>query len=76
MRVAHPRPTAKEIKNFERIAALHKTAEVMESLGQQLCMNFSRPARVFLEVAANQLGLAHDLMDSFHSWYKFDRITV
>ena len=40
-------PTARDIKNFERIADQPDTAEAMEKLGQQLCMNFERPARVF-----------------------------
>ena len=71
----HRKPTEKDIKNFELIAAQPKTAEIMEKLGQQLCMNFERPARVFLEVAANQLGLPYDLMDAFHGWFKFDRIS-
>ena len=70
----HREPTAKDIKNFERIAAEPKTAEVMEKLGQQLCMNFERPARVFLEIAANQLGLSYDLIDAFHEWFRFDRV--
>jgi hypothetical protein len=70
----HREPTAKDIKNFERIAAEPKTAEVMEKLGQQLCMNFERPARVFLEIAANQLGLSYDLIDAFHEYWKFDRV--
>jgi hypothetical protein len=47
----------------------------MESLGQQLCTNFERPSRVFLEIAANKLGLRYDLMDAFHEWFRFDRAT-
>jgi hypothetical protein len=47
----------------------------MESLGQQLCTNFERPSRVFLEIAANKLGLPYDLMDGFHEWFRFDRAT-
>ena len=71
----HREPTAKDIKNFERIAAEPKTAEVMEKLGQQLCMNFEHPARVFLEIAANQLGLSYDLIDAFHEWFRLDRVS-
>jgi hypothetical protein len=47
----------------------------MESLGQQLCTNFERPSRVFIEIAANKLGLQHDLMEAFHEWFRFDRAT-
>jgi hypothetical protein len=69
-------PTARDIKNFERIADQPDTAEAMEKLGQQLCMNFERPARVFLEVAANAIGLPYDLIDAFHEWFKFDRVAA
>ena len=65
--------TPRDIKNFERIAADPKTAEIMESLTEQLCMNFERPSRVLLEIAANKLGLPYDLMDAFHEWFLFDR---
>ena len=61
--------------NKLRIAAEPKTSEVMESLGQQLCTNLERPSRVFLEIAANKLGLPYDLMDAFHEWFRFDRAT-
>jgi hypothetical protein len=71
----HREATPRDIKDFERIAAEPKTAEVMESLGQQLCINFERPSRVFLEIAANKLGLPYDLMDAFHEWFRFDRAT-
>ena len=71
----HREATPGDIKDFERIAAEPKTAEVMESLGQQLCINFERPSRVFLEIAANKLGLPYDLMDAFHEWFRFDRAT-
>ena len=71
----HREATPRDIKDFERIAAEPKTAEVMESLGQQLCTNFERPSRVFLEIAANKLGLPYDLMDAFHEWFRFDRAT-
>ena len=70
----HREATPRDIKDFERIAAEPKTAEVMESLGQQLCTNFERPSRVFLEIAANMLGLPKDLMDAFHKWFRFDRV--
>jgi hypothetical protein len=70
----HREQTARDVKNFERIAGEPGTAETMEKLGQQLCMNFERPARVFLEVAANKLGLPYDSMDNFHEWFKFDRV--
>ena len=70
----HHEATPRDIKDFERIAAEPKTAEVMESLGQQLCTNFERPSRVFLEIAANKLGLPYDLMDAFHEWFRFDRV--
>jgi hypothetical protein len=73
--VKHREATPGDIKDFERIAAEPKTAEVMESLGQQLCINFERPSRVFLEIAANKLGLPYDLMDAFHEWFRFDRAT-
>jgi len=69
----HREATPRDIKDFERIAVEFKTAEVMESLGQQLCTNFERPSRVFLEIAANKLGLPHSLMDAFHEWFRFDR---
>jgi hypothetical protein len=39
-------------------------------------MNFERPARVFLEVAANAIGLPYDLIDAFHEWFKFDRVAA
>jgi hypothetical protein len=71
----HREATPRDIKHFERIAAEPKAAEVMESLGQQLCTNFERPSRVFLEIAANKLGLRYDLMDAFHEWFRFDRAT-
>jgi hypothetical protein len=71
----HPEATLRDNKDFERIAAEPETAEVMESLGQQLCTNFERPSRVFLEIAANKLGLPYDLMDAFHEWFRFDRAT-
>ena len=48
----HRGATPRDIKDFERIAAESKTAEIMGSLGQQLCTNFERPAEVFLEIAA------------------------
>jgi hypothetical protein len=70
----HREATPRDIKDFERIAAEPKTAEVMQSLGQQLCTNFQRPSRVFLEIAANKLGLPKDLMDAFHEWFRFDRV--
>lgn len=70
----HREPTPRDIRDFERIAADPKTAEVMQSLGQQLCANFERPSRVFLEIAANKLGLPYDLMDGFHEWFRFDRV--
>ena len=70
----HREATPRDIKDFERIAADPKTAEVMQSLGQQLCTNFERPSRVFLEIAANKLGLPYDLMDAFHEWFRFDRV--
>ena len=70
----HREATPRHIKDFERIAAEPKTAEVMESLGQQLCTNFEGPSRVFLEIAANKLGLPKDLMDAFHEWFRFDRV--
>ena len=70
----HREATLRDIKDFERIAAEPKTAEVMESLGQQLCTNFERTSRVFLEIAANKLGLPYDLMDAFHEWFRFDRV--
>ena len=70
----HREATPRDVKDFERIAAEPKTAEVMESLGQQLCTNFERPSRVFLEIAANKLGLPYDLMDAFHEWFRFDRV--
>ena len=63
----HREATPRDIKDFERIAAEPKTSEVMESLGQQLCTNFERPSRVFLEIAANKLGLPYDL-DRCVSW--------
>ena len=71
----HREATPRDNKDFERIAAEPKTAEVMESLGQQLCTNFERPSRVFLEIAANKLDLPDDLMDAFHEWFRFDRAT-
>ena len=70
----HREPTPRDIEDFERIAAEPKTAEVMESLGQQLCTNFERPSRVFLEAAANKLGLPYDVMGAFHEWFRFDRV--
>ena len=70
----HREATPRDIKDFERIAAEPKTAEVMESLGQQLCTNFERSSRVFLEVAANKLGLPYDVMGAFHEWFRFDRV--
>ena len=70
----HREPTPRDIKDFERIAAEPKTAEVMESLGQQLCTNFERPSGVFLEIAANKLGLPYDFMDAFHEWFRFDLV--
>jgi hypothetical protein len=70
----HREATPRDIKHFERIAAEPKTAEVMESLGQQLFTNFERPSRVFLEVAANKLGLPYDVMGAFHEWFRFDRV--
>jgi hypothetical protein len=72
----HREPTARDIKNFERIATDSKTVEVMEALSQQLCMNFERPAKVFLEVTASKLGLSYDLMDAFHVWFRFDRVSA
>ncbi len=70
----HREATARDIKNFERIAAEPKTAEVMKSLGQQLCTNCERPSGVFLEIAANKLGLPYNLMDAFHEWFRFDGV--
>jgi uncharacterized membrane protein YebE (DUF533 family) len=70
----HREATPRHIKDFERIAAEPKTAEVMESLSRQLCTNFERPSRVFLEIAANKLGLPKDLMDAFHEWFRFNRV--
>ena len=70
----HRGATSRDIKDFERIAAKPATSEVMESLGQQLCTNFERPSRVFLEVAANKLGLPYDVMGAFHEWFRFDRV--
>ena len=70
----HREATPRDIKDFERIAAEPKTAEVMESLGRQLCTNFERPAEVFLKIAANKLGLPYGLMDAFHEWFRFDRV--
>jgi hypothetical protein len=72
----HREPTAKDIKDFERIAADPKTAGVMETLGQKLAMNFERPARVFLEIAANAIGVSYDRIDAFHEWYRFDRVNA
>jgi hypothetical protein len=70
----HREATPRDIKDFERIASEPKTAEIMESLGQQLCTNFERPAEVFLEIAATKLGLPYDVMDAFHEWFRFDRV--
>ena len=70
----HRGATPRDIKDFERIAAESKTAEIMGSLGQQLCTNFERPAEVFLEIAANKLGLPYDVMGAFHEWFRFDRV--
>ena len=70
----HRESTPRDIKHFERIAAEPKTTEIMESLGQQLCTNFERPAGVFLEIAASKLGLSKDLMNAFHEWFRFDRV--
>ena len=39
-------------------------------------MNFERPAKVFLEVAASKLGLSYNLMDAFHVWFRFDRVSA
>jgi hypothetical protein len=69
-------PTGKEVARFERLAADPHTSEVMASLAQNLCFNFNRPARVFLEIAASQLGLNYALIDSFHEWWAFDRVSV
>ena len=70
----HREATRTDIRDFERTAAEPQTSEVMQSLGQQLCTNFERPSRVFLEIAANKLGLPYDLMDAFHEWFRFDRV--
>ena len=71
----HREATPRDIKDFERIAAEPKTSEVMESLGQQLCTNFERTSRVFLEIAANSSVCRTTLIDAFHGWFRFDRAT-
>lgn len=67
-------PTNTEIARFEKLAALPTTPEVMDELGKRLAFNFERPARAFIEIAANRLGLDYSLMDMFHTWWTFDRV--
>jgi hypothetical protein len=65
--------TRQELAVFVQLATLPRTFEVMDELGQSLAFNFDHPARVFLEIAANQLGIDKDRIDAFHEWWAFDR---
>ncbi len=66
--------TPKEIAQFEKLSVLPRTTEVMDELGRKLTMDFSTPAKVSLEIAADKLGLNHSLMPIFHTWWAFDRV--